>query len=148
MPAVTGFIQADGILIEVRVGWGTGGVQSLRAALRPVPQPIQSRALLDTGAEISCVDAALVQALGLPGAGFNLATVPAAGGMTMASKHDVSLTVVHPSGDPRQDLTVLNLAVLELSLVGLGYEVLVGRDVLARCRLLYHGPRGRFRLAY
>ena len=38
-------------------------------ALRPVPSPVNARAILDTGAEITCLDTGLILTLGLPTAG-------------------------------------------------------------------------------
>ena len=68
--------------------------------------------------------------------------------MTLAALHDASITIIHPSGNARDNLFVRNLSVLELSLASFGYEALIGRDVLAVCYFLYRGPRKSFRLAY
>jgi len=148
MPVVSGTLQAEGALLAIVLGWGVARAQKLRAALRPVPPPAHIRAVIDTGAEITCVDSTLVQSLGLPFGGTVLVNLPAHGGVTAGAMHDASLTVVHPSGNARNDLVVQNLTVLEVSLASLGYEVLLGRDVLAGCRFFYHGPKGRFQLAY
>src|SRR5258707_115107 len=97
MPILRGTLAPEGALVQILVGLDASSVQATRAALRPVPSPVRVRALLDTGAEITCVDSALIQ--------------------------------------------TLCLAVL-------GYEALIGRDVLAQCRFLFNGPRNRFLLAY
>jgi hypothetical protein len=106
------------------------------------------RALIDCGAESSCADPSLIQALGLPIGGFVAANVPASGGLIFSTQHDASLVVVHPSGDGRLNLTLGNLLVMELAIGVLGYEALLGRDVLAGYRFVYDGPGGRFELAY
>ena len=77
-----------------------------------------------------------------------LANIPAHGGLTFATQHDASLTIPHPSGDPRLNLMLDSLLVVELSIGLLGYEALLGRDVLAACLFLYDGPRARFELTY
>lgn len=118
MPVLNGLLQNEGALVEASLGWSATGAQQRRAALRPVPPSLQLRALPDTGAEVSCVDAALIQQLGLPFVGFVPAHLPAHGGL------------------------------LELPLTSIGYQALIGRDVLARCRFLYDGPRYAFRLTY
>jgi hypothetical protein len=41
-----------------------------------------------------------------------------------------------------------NLLVLEVPLAGLGYQTLLGRDVLDHCDFLYAGRRQRFSLTY
>jgi hypothetical protein len=148
MPSVTGALTPDGAVIPILLGLSASSVQALRTALRPVPSPAGVRALIDTGAELTCVDTALIQTLGLTLGGTTLANLPAHGGLTVSALHDASLTIVHPSGKARANLVVLDLAVLSLPLAPLGYQALLGRDLLARCRFLYDGPRDRFRLSY
>lgn len=148
MPILSGFLQPEGALVEILLGWSAAGAQKQRAALRPVPPPLQGRALLDTGAEITCVDGVLIQQLGLPFGGTVAANLPAHGGVTFAALHHASLTVLHPSGNSPDNLVVLNLTVLDIAVSSLGYQALIGRDVLARCGFLYDGPKGTFRLEY
>ena len=142
MPVLTGPLQDDGPLVEVVLGWSASRARQLRAALRPVPPPLQTRALLDTGAETTCIDASLIQQLGLPFGGTAPVNLPAHGGFTFSSVHDASITILHPSGRARDHLAVLDLSVLELDLAALGYQALLGRDLLARCRFVYDGPKG------
>jgi hypothetical protein len=148
MPVLIAPLTPEGAIVDVVVGPSAATVQALRTALRPVPAAVKTRAILDTGAEITCIDDALVQALALPFGGTSLAHLPAHGGLMGTNLRDISLTVVHPSGNYQNDLVLRNLTVLELSLAFLGYQLLIGRDLLARCRLLYNGPGNRFRLAY
>jgi hypothetical protein len=148
MPVIKGPIQAEGALVDVELGWSASRVRQLRAALRPVPSPVRAKALLDTGAEMTCVDSPLIQMLGLPFGGTVTANVPAHGGVQFLAIHDASLIIFHPSGNPPDNLLVRDLSVLDLSLAALGYQVLIGRDVLAKCRFAYDGPKSRFRLAY
>ena len=148
MPVLRGQLQNEGALVEVLLGWSAARAQQLRAALRPVPPPLQTRALLDTGAEVTCVDTSLIQQLGLPFGGTVPANLPAHGGLTFTALHNASLIILHPSGQTRDHLAVVNLSVLELSLAPLGYRALIGRDVMTRCRFLYDGPRNSFRLTY
>jgi hypothetical protein len=109
---------------------------------------VDAQALLDTGAEITCIDGVLVEQLGLPLAQLALANVPALGGIRVGAHYHASLTVVHPSGARGRDLVLQNLLILEMSLSGLGYQALIGRDVLDRCDFLYRGRQQRFALAY
>jgi hypothetical protein len=148
MPVLVAPLQPDGAIVEVLIGWSASDVHKLRMALQPIPASVSASALLDTGAEITCLDVSLVQALGLPVGGVVLANVPALGGPAGTIYRDINLTVVHPSGNSHDNLIEPNLTTLEVNLGPLGYQMLIGRDVLARCRFLYHGPRGRFRLAY
>jgi hypothetical protein len=148
VPILRGDLQPEGALVEVQVGWSAGQARQLRQAQRPVPPALDARALLDTGAEITCLDTVLVQQLGLPLAQLALANVPALGGLRAGAHYHASVTVVHSSGDPGQALVFKNLLVLEVPLAGLGYQTLLGRDVLDHCDFLYAGRRQRFSLTY
>jgi hypothetical protein len=148
MPTLKGAVGADGGLVEILLGPSASAVGALRAALRPIPSAIAARALLDTGAELTCVDSSLIHALALPLSGIVLANLPAHGGLTAGVLRDAALTIVHPSGNPQANFVLRNHTVLEVSLGSLGYQCLLGRDVLRRCRFLYDGPRNQFRLRY
>ncbi len=148
MPALKGILQLEGAVVDVQVSWSAGQIRQLRQAHRPVPSALDTRALVDTGAEITCVDAVLIQQLGLPLAQFALANVPALGGLRVGAHYHAGMVVVHPSGVPGMDLVVPNLLILEVPLAGLGYQALIGRDVLSRCDFLYGGRRQRFTLMY
>jgi hypothetical protein len=148
MPRLTGILQPEGALVAVEVGLSQAEVRRLRKASRPIPAAVSLRALLDTGAECSCVDPQAVATLALPLKSFGLANIPALGGLAPITQNDASLTIVHPSGDSRLNLVIDALPLAEVPLAALGYEVLIGRDVLARCRFMYDGPGGRFLLRY
>ncbi len=148
MPAMTAPLQAEGALVDVRLGWAAARVRQLRRALQPIPPPADIRALIDSGAECTCLDTALIRQLGLPLASFGIANVPSAGGLLSTTEHDASLTVLHPSGDPRDCLILPDLIIVDLPIGQLGYQALIGRDVLDRCKFLYDGPAREFRLEY
>jgi hypothetical protein len=108
MPVLTGVFQPEGALVDFVVGWSFLHAQQLRLALRPVPPPVSTRALIDTGAEITCVDSTLIQTLGLPFAGTVLANLPAHGGLTANVLSAASLIIIHPSGNARNNLVMRN----------------------------------------
>src|SRR5579884_2145385 len=112
MPTLSGDITSEGALVEVLLGWSMPDVQTLRRAGRPIPQPLSVRALLDTGAETTGADNSLVLQLALPRSRFVLTNLPAHGGVGAAFLHAASLTVVHPSGNPRANLFARELDVL------------------------------------
>jgi hypothetical protein len=109
---------------------------------------MDARALIDTGAEVTCADAALITRLALHFGGFVAANLPAHGGTTFAGIYNAALTILHPSGKVQDHLSLIDHSVLELNLSPLSYEILIGRDVLNRCRFTYDGPNGQFRLVY
>ena len=148
MPTLTDALLPEGALVQILVGLDMASIQKLRTALRPLPPPIGVRALIDTGAESTCVDPSLVQMLRLPVAGSTFANLPAHGGLKVNMQYDASVTIVHPSGNPRDSLVVKRLSVLDVPLAYLGYQALLGRDLLAWCRFVYDGPANKFELAY
>ena len=110
-----------------------------------MPLPIVLRALIDTGADVSCVDKGILApliALGLKPNRLVFANVPATGGMGLAGEYALSILIPHPSGDPKSALRLPSQNVIEQPLGSLGYEALLGRNVLERCLLIYDGPFG------
>jgi hypothetical protein len=140
-----------GALADIRIGLPIAMVNLLRQQGRPLPAPQLAPALIDPGAEISCVDTQLLAPLiasGLQPQRFVLTNVPATGGMGMAIVYRVGITILHPSGKERDHFVLRSLAVLDQPLSQLGYQALLGRDVLADCLFIYDGPLRRVTLAY
>jgi hypothetical protein len=135
MNTIQGTFNADGAIIDLLVGLAAGNVNQLRSAGSPVPQPIPVRALLDTGAEMTCADptvlAPLIRAANLHPTRTLYSNVPAAGGLNIVSVYTVGITIVHPV-NPRANLVLRTHPVLEQPLGPLPYQALLGRDVLAR----------------
>jgi len=148
MPTLNGILEPEGALVAVEIGLSRPEVQRLRNAARPIPAPVSLKALLDTGAECSCLDPAALRTLVLPLTSIGWANISAVGGLAVTPGYDASLTIVHSSGDSRLDLVIGALSLVDVALASLGYEVLIGRDILGRCRFVYDGPGGRFRLRY
>ena len=151
MRTFQGIIQPDGAIVEVLLGLTATDVQLLRTTGRPVPAPVAARALLDLGADACCADPSVLApllSLGLQQAGYVFTNLPAAGGVKPASEYFASLIIVHPSGVSRANLVLHNHLVVEQALGPLNYQVLIGRDVLDRCLLVYDGLGKQFTLAY
>lgn len=148
MPRLNGPLSALGALVEIRIHLGRTEVQRLRSALRPIPPAVFLRALIDTGAESTCMEPAALAGLGLPFTGVGLAHAPALTGWTPAAQCEADLTILHPSGSTHLDWELPDLVVLELPIGVLGYQALIGRDVLNKCDLHYLGTQGAFALDY
>jgi hypothetical protein len=151
MNVLQGTIEPEGAIVDVLLGLASSNVQQLRTAGRPVPAPLAARALLDLGADACCVDSSLIAPLvrlGLQQAGYVIANIPAFGSVKPASEYYTNLTLVHPSGAARANFVLRNHLVVEQTLGPLGYQVLIGRDVLDRCLLVYDGLGKRFTVAY
>src|SRR5437773_1853691 len=102
--------------MDLLVGLGRTDVVQLRKALRPIPQPVQLRALVDSGADATCLDPAIINQLALPLAHLTLVNVPAVMGLGAATQHRAGITILHPSGNPADYFPVAEILVCELSL--------------------------------
>ncbi len=96
------------------------------------------RLMIDTGAEQSILDEAVVAALGTPRRG----SIQIAG-VTSSASLAVDVHRVHFAIDGVNQ--TIDLDVVALPRDGIG-DGLLGRDVLAHLRFLYDGPAGTFRL--
>src|ERR1700722_11353808 len=97
MPILNLALTPDGAIVELLVGVSEPRRQVLQSGGQPVPSPVSIHALIDIGASCSCVDASVIQLLGMP----PKANVPIASPTTGATpatafEYDVSLTIVHP----------------------------------------------------
>lgn len=68
--------------------------------------------------------------------------------MVPGLQYEANLTVVHPTRQAGSDLVMRNTLLVELPRRTLGYQALIGRDVLALCDFLYGGRAGTFTLTY
>jgi hypothetical protein len=151
MPSFTLPRSPDGLLVDIETGLAAADVLAFRQAGRPIPQPVQARALLDIGSGETCLDSGLlapVRAAGLTPARVVLVNVAAAGGTALAPVYMLTITVPHPQLGPKSGLTRRAQAVIDLNLRQFGYDALIGRDILEACLLFHDGPGGTFTLAY
>jgi hypothetical protein len=146
MPTLSDRLVPEGALVPVLIGLSLTQIQLLRKALQPIPAPIVALALIDTGAEMTGIDSSFVTSLGLQPKSSTLANLPAHGGMTLAFKYEVGFTICPASATSGPQVPILS--VLDLPLAAIGYQVVLGRDVLARCRFLYDGPGNCFEFTY
>src|SRR5438045_1824387 len=56
MPRLTLPIRPDGPVVGLSVPVTAAYARRLRQALRPVPQPVEMEAVLDTGSPVTCID--------------------------------------------------------------------------------------------
>jgi len=104
----------------------------------PIPPPVSGNALIDTGASVSVVDLSVLSTLQI-------------------SPISV-VTVLTPTGSARQNLYparfILPAVVIDVTgVIGANLRpqnivALIGRDILSRFLLIYHGPAGRITLTY
>jgi hypothetical protein len=138
----------DGPVITVRIAPTRKDMAYRRRTGQPLPALQEVVALIDTGAEISCIDPAVASRLQLSPKQFGMTNVPAVGGIGYSSFFEVELSIPHATARPSQFLVIPDLDVAEVDLTAFGYDAVIGRDVLAYCVLVYDGPVGAFVLTY
>jgi hypothetical protein len=143
-----GKLDAAGALVDILAGWSAVETAARRSALKPVPPAQQLRALIDTGAEATCLDPAIIRMLGLPFCMTVFSNMPATVGLGLSSIYAGSIAILHPSGNARQNLVVPEVEICELPLRTLNLDAVIGRDILNRLRFIYDGPAATFLLEY
>jgi len=116
------------------------------AAGQPIPSPVMTRGVIDTGSDVSVVARRIVAQLGVPSAAFR--TTQTVVGAVNVALVKVSLSLFGPVPLSPPMLTRENLIVMELPSPLPNIEVLIGRDVLSQCLLIDDEPGGRFTLAF
>ena len=144
---------AGGATVRFLLKLGQADLIRRRHARMPIPGPESGIALLDPGAECSCVDPALIAKLSLPFSSSNLIVTPgwlsglsSLGGAVPQISHEGGLEIVHP--DPKQSLVIPILEIEAIPLSSFGIDAIIGRDVLASSVMVYDGPAGSVTLAY
>jgi len=143
------FDRKTGPLVRVRIHLSEARLRELRKLHRPIPQPVDVLALIDTGADCSCINREIYRRLSPPGHGmeFDLIQSPAFGGLQITTALDVSWIVYNPARDHLPFLNFRGLPVIAFDLPAIGYEALIGRDILSHCQFHYDGRKGRFILS-
>jgi hypothetical protein len=147
-------LQANGPVLTVNVHVPTALAELLAASGRPVPAPVTGFALIDTGATNTCVDDAILQKLGVSTIGIGTALTAA--GPAPQRIYPARLEFPGEGLDLEfSSVAGVNLTGQVLQMAGatsgstqdVPIVVLVGRDVLMNCVLIYNGAGGFFTLA-
>lgn len=104
----------------------------------PIPKPITGNALIDTGASASVVDLSLISSLQISPVG--VATVLTTAGPVQQNLFPIRFVL------PRLVIDVS--AVLGADLRPFGIVSLIGRDILSKFLMIYHGLTGIMTLAF
>ena len=144
MPYITIQLTTAGPLLDIQVGVSQAREDALRKASRPVPAREQIRALVDTGANCTCIDRDLVDRLGIAPTG-RTSTLTASTG---SNPHVVDLFDV-AIGIPINGVVKFygSVPVLALDLSSQGFHALIGQDILGHALLIYDGKGKSFTLA-
>jgi len=151
MSSFTRPLVADGPLVPVQFGFARPTERKFRMSGRAVLQSGTGSALIDSGADVSMIEQGLLTPYvreGMPLVAFVHVNAPGLGALNLRPQYLVGLRIEHPSGNQKNDLVIPAIDLVEHDFGGSGYQVLIGRDILARCRFLYDGPANTFTLTY
>ena len=127
-------------MCQVRIGVSGPAANLLRQQSKPVPNPVEITALIDTGASGTAVKPDVIRQLQLTPRGVtNIATPSSAA--HPCNVYDVSLTFAN-------GVVVPVITVIEVPLEGQVIQGLIGRDVLAHGILIYSGYTNTFSLSF
>ena len=145
MPHLTLPISVGGPILDLAIGVSHPRRDALRRVGQKIPSPVKIRGLIDTGASSTCVDPAQLSQLGLTPTGQVPIYTPSTGETPYScNQYDVGIVLIHPS----LQLVIGEQPVIAPSLPLQGIHALIGRDVLARCLLVYDGANNQFVLAF
>lgn len=133
-------LAAKGIVFNVEIGVDVATADLLTQCRQPVPNPITSQALVDTGASFLAIDQSIAQKLNLARRGINVTHT--ANGPRQCDLYAVSLAF------PATALKSFNVVqAIEVDLSTQPFKCLIGRDVLSKWHLHYNGETGVISIA-
>jgi len=137
-------LSSAGPLLQVQVMVPPALAALLGQSNQPIPAPGTGWALIDTGATRTCVDKAVLDEL----------EVQATGAITTGTAAGPAQQLLYPAklNFPGANFeiefgSVIGVDLSGQSIAGQNVIVLLGRNVLSRCVLVYNGPGGIFTLA-
>jgi hypothetical protein len=145
MPQFRFPLSPDGMELTLLIGLNEPDRKHRAQAGKPIPQPIQLRALIDSGCSRSAVTPHVFPQLEL--VPFIFGTTQTAGGSFQVDLYRVDMIICGPAGEPTPPLVVSDLLVSALSTT-LPFDVLIGMDVLRECLLVLDGPGQQFILGF
>lgn len=139
MPTLNISIGQNGPVVAVVVSADTPSADSSAA------QVVMGRFLVDTGANISCIDATLVTRMGLlPLRTMNVLTPMASA--QLRNLYRIGLYI--PSAGQKVGWRMQAVEVLEADVVDQGIDGLIGRDILDQWTCIYNGSTSMLTICY
>jgi hypothetical protein len=139
---------SDGCIVRIRVGLTAVEILKRRRLRQVLPAPIDLDALIDPGAEVSCVDPAAIRSLSPPAATVIPTNAPSVSGLGFSVQRAVALTILDPQQTPGNNIFFPDTSLTELILNTVSLQALIGRDLLTYCVFVFDGPANTFTLTY
>jgi hypothetical protein len=149
-------IEPDGASLTAYIGVSKARRETLQELGQDVPDPVKVRAMIDTGASCTCIVPKIAERLGLtPSGQTEMYSATSEDKPVDQDEYDVGFLVVNPTTGltthafQNVPLVMHTIKVVcTPALVNLGYEALIGRDILAGCMFVYDGRNGKLLLSY
>jgi predicted aspartyl protease len=148
MPHFTLTVDAPGPVVNAIIAVSEGRRQALEAAGHTIPMQQVVRALIDTGASHTSVDPSVLAKLSLTPTGTIEIVTPSTGtGTHTTDTYDVDFKMYAAETDTPLAISNLRISACDLFLRQ-GIHVLIGRDILSRCLLVYNGTINIFSICF
>lgn len=144
MPSLTARIpdlQYVGPVVGVQIGPSSALRKALQERNGSIPQPVEAKMLIDTGASLSAIKEGIASHLGLKAHGITKIATPSDGSY-QCSLYDVDILF------PVHHLVVPNVRVIESAFEKQNIDGLIGRDILKIGLLVYTGYDNSFTIAF
>jgi hypothetical protein len=139
------FNDDEGPIITLLIGISSPRRDALVDAGEIPPAHRSARFLVDTGASGTCVDPWVLAALEIPPLGKTWMLSASTGARPeLRNTYDVSLWLPLDGAELHSLANTMNI--VECSLREYGFDGLLGRDVLSKCTLEYHGREKQIKL--
>lgn len=145
MPHLTFYDTQLGPTIQVLIGLNSLEEKRRHDAKEAIAPAVAVTALIDTGAAGSCLDTTIIKQLGITPTGDGSMLTPSTGSTpSKCDQYTIGMAIMKNN----IPYSLPMLPVLETDIVGHGIQMLIGRDVLRMCLLVYDGASGLFTLAF
>lgn len=132
-------LQSIGPVVELRLAVGTAVEVALKKTQAPVPSPVPTVGMIDTGASGTVIQQGMAARLSLNPVGVTSINTPST---TNLRCYEYVVRLIFPNN------VIFETTAIEAPLQGQHIQCLVGRDVLAQGVFLYIGYTNLFSLSF